>query len=125
VTRPLRVLVVEDDDTLRETIGEVMTDDGHDVRLVSDGQEALAELARWDPELVVLDLMMPKMDAYEFRAAQRRAGSAARARVLVLSAVPDVEGAASAIGADAWLAKPFRLDDLVAVVDDLVDRRKD
>jgi DNA-binding response OmpR family regulator len=123
VKRSLKVLVVEDDQILRETIGEVMSDDGHDVRVAEDGQEALAQLSAWDPELVILDLMMPKMNAYEFRDAQRRDGTGSGAQVLVLSAVPDVERAATELGADAWLAKPFRLDELVAVVDDLIDRR--
>jgi two-component system, OmpR family, response regulator MprA len=115
--------VVEDDDTLRETIGEVMADDGYDVRLAGDGRQALAQLDGWEPDVVVLDVMMPTMDAYGFRAAQQEAGSAAHARILVLSARPDVEAAASTIGADAWLAKPFRLEELVAVVGDLIDRR--
>jgi DNA-binding response OmpR family regulator len=123
VSREVRILVVEDDETLRETIGEVMAEDGHAVRLAGDGQHALEQLVTWDPHIVVLDLMMPKMNAYQFRDAQRRNGTGAHAQVLVLSAVPDLETAANELGADAWLAKPFRLDELVAVVDDLIDRR--
>ena len=124
MTGGARILVVEDDETLRETLGEVIAEDGYDVRMASDGQQALAEMARWDPDIVVLDLMMPNMNAFELRRAQRRNGAAAGAQVLVLSAVPDLESAAVDLGADAWLAKPFRLDELVAVLDDLVDRRR-
>lgn len=122
MTRGARILVVEDDETLRETLGEVMLDDGHEVRMAADGQQALAEMAEWEPDIVVLDLMMPRMNAFELRHAQRRDGAAERAQVLVLSAVPDLESAAADLGADAWLAKPFRLDELVAVLDDLIDR---
>jgi DNA-binding response OmpR family regulator len=67
--------------------------------------------------------MMPEMDAYEFRKAQRGVQSTAGTQVLVLSAVPDVETAAATLGADAWLSKPFTLKDFTAVVGDLIDRR--
>jgi len=122
VTRSRRILVVEDDDTLRETIGEVMIDDGHEVRLARNGHEALEHLAGWDAEVVILDLMMPRMDAYEFRVIQVRDGIAPDARILVLSAVPDVASAAEKLQADAWVAKPFMLSGLIEVVDDLLDR---
>jgi DNA-binding response OmpR family regulator len=118
-----RILVVEDDDTLRQIIGEVLADEGHAVRLACNGREALDHMAGWDPDIVVLDVMMPEMDAYEFRKAQRGAQSAAGTQVLVLSAVPDVETAAATLGADAWLSKPFTLKDFSAVVGDLIDRR--
>jgi two-component system response regulator MprA len=124
MTRGARILVVEDDETLRETLGEVMTEDGHEVRMAADGHQALVEMTHWDPDIVVLDLMMPNMNAYELRHAQHRNGAAAGARVLVLSAVPDLESAAADLGADAWLAKPFRLDELITVLDDLIDRRR-
>jgi CheY-like chemotaxis protein len=122
MTRPRRILVVEDDDTLRETIGEVMADDGHEIRLARNGHEALENLADWEAEVVILDLMMPRMDAYEFRAVQLRDGIAPDARILVLSAVPDVASAAEKLEADAWVAKPFMLSRLIEVVDDLLDR---
>ncbi len=122
MTQARRILVVEDDHSLRETLGEVIADEGHEVRLAANGHEALELMERWDPSVVVLDLMMPRMDAFEFRDVQRRSPSADAPRILVLSAVPQLETAAADIGADAWLAKPFRLSDLTAVIDDLLDR---
>jgi two-component system, OmpR family, response regulator MprA len=121
--RASRILVVEDDATLRQIIGEVLTDEGHAVKLAGDGREALAQLAQWNPEIVVLDVMMPEMDAYQFREAQRARGWPDGTQVLVLSAVPDVETAAADLGADAWLSKPFTLRDFTAAVGDLIDRR--
>ena len=120
--RPRRILVVEDDDTLRETIGEVMADDGHEIRLARNGHEALEHLAGWEAELVILDLMMPRMDAHEFRTVQLREGIAPDARILVLSAAPDVASAAEKLQADAWVPKPFVLSGLIEVVDELLDR---
>lgn len=121
--RAPRVLVVEDDEILRDTLVEVMGDEGHEVRAASNGEAALELLAAWEPDLIVLDLMMPLMDAYEFRRRQRAGGLAGDARVLILSAARDLEAAADRIGADAWLAKPFRLLEVIEAVDRLVNER--
>jgi CheY-like chemotaxis protein len=115
--------VVEDDDNLRETITEVIADTGHDVRSARDGHEALDQLTSWEADVLVLDLMMPGMDAYDFRREQRTLGRAPAARVLVLSAVPDLPAAAERLDADAWVAKPFLLDDMLAAVERLADQR--
>ena len=123
MTRASRILVVEDDQTLRETLGEVMTDDGHEVRLARDGREALELLSEWEADLLILDLMMPRMDAYRFREVQLRDGVAPDARVLVLSAVPDLDAAARQLEADAWVAKPFLLQPMLDVINDLLKQR--
>ena len=59
-----RVLVVDDDPTLRETLGEVLTDDGFDVRVAWNGRDALEKLDGWDADVVILDVMMPVMRAF-------------------------------------------------------------
>jgi CheY-like chemotaxis protein len=120
VTTDARVLVVEDDDTLRETLAEVLLDEGYDVRVAGHGREALGVLTTWVPEVIVLDLMMPEMDAFEFRRHQRDHELAPEARVMILSAARDLEGAAENIRADAWLAKPFNLTEMLDAVDRLV-----
>lgn len=116
-----RVLVVEDDDLLREALAEVLVDDGHDVRTAANGAAALAELEEWEPQLIVLDLMMPVMDGFAFRAEQLRRGLRAEVPVLVLSAVRDLDGAAARIDAAARLSKPFRLEEVLASVSMLLD----
>jgi CheY-like chemotaxis protein len=121
VTAPGRILVVEDDEMLRLALLEVLGDEGHETRAAAHGAEALEVLDEWEPELLVLDLMMPVMDAFEFRDHQRRQGAAPAARVLVLSAARDLDGAAERLEADAYLAKPFRLDEMLAAVDRLLD----
>lgn len=118
--RPSRVLVVEDDEILRETLTEVMRDEGHEVRAAENGSAALDVLGEWTPDLIVLDLMMPVMDADEFRRRQIAAGLAADARVLILSAARDLAGAAERIGADAWMPKPFHLGEVIETVERLV-----
>lgn len=118
-----RVLVVEDDAVLRETLAEVMADEGHDVRSAADGHGALAAMNRWDPDVIVLDLMMPGMDAEELRRRQRTDGVASDARVLIVSAAYDLASAAERLDADAWLAKPFRLFEVIEAVERLLPDR--
>jgi CheY-like chemotaxis protein len=116
-----RVLVVEDDDALRETLAEALADEGHDVRVARDGAAALDRLREWSPHVILLDLMMPRMDGYAFRAAQRALPEASAAKVVIVSAARDAEHAASQLAADAWLAKPFGLDEVLHSVAGLMD----
>lgn len=118
-----RILVVEDDETLRATIADVVSDDGHLVRTAADGEEALIDVKEWQPHLVILDIMMPRMDAYEFRKRQRAASNGTRPFVLIVSAATDVASAAKELEADAWLAKPFTLEEMVATVNTLLAER--
>ena len=115
-----RVLIVEDDDILRETIADLIRDDGHEVRVAADGIEGLAASDGWEPHLVILDVMLPRMDAFEFRARQLAAGD--RAKVLLVSAAPELSAAATRLKADAWLPKPFSVDAMIETVNELLGR---
>jgi len=108
--RGRRILVVDDDATLRETLAEILTEDGFEVRGARDGREALDQLETWPADLVVLDLMMPVMDADAFNAAQQRAGR--RTPILIVSAAPHLSEAADRIGAVGIVSKPFRIHEL-------------
>jgi two-component system response regulator MprA len=121
MSRRSRVLVVEDDETLRETIGDLISDDGHEVRVAIDGIDALAQSDGWEPDLVILDVMLPRMDAFEFREQQLAAGGH-HAKVLLVSAAPDLAAAAARLDADAWLPKPFSVDAMMAAVNELLGR---
>lgn len=120
---PGSVLVVEDDPILRDTLVEVLHDELYEVRSAANGRAALDLLGEWEPDVIVLDLMMPSMDAYDFRRHQQDAGLATGARVLIVSAARDLHIAAERIGADAWIAKPFRLVEVIEVVERLVGER--
>lgn len=117
-----RILVVEDDGALRETLAEVLVDEGHEVRSAAHGHEALEHLDGWEPHVILLDLMMPTMDAYAFRVRQRQLGVAAGAQTILISAAQDLESAAERLEADGWIAKPFGLREVVDEVDRLLDR---
>jgi two-component system, OmpR family, response regulator len=116
MARPRRILVVDDDATLRETLLEVLTEDGFDVRSAADGAKAIEQLRSWRADLVILDLMMPGMDANAFRMAQR-AARRDPAPILILSAAPGLHQAGKQIEAADVVAKPFRLNDLLAAVE--------
>jgi DNA-binding response OmpR family regulator len=120
VTTPRRILVVEDDPSLRATLAEVLADDGHEVRVAEDGEAALAAISEWIPELIVLDLMMPRMDGYAFRQAQLAQAGTVETKILLLSAAHQVEAAAEELQADAWLVKPFGLYDVLESVEGLL-----
>jgi CheY-like chemotaxis protein len=118
--RETRILVVEDDETLRETLAEVLVDEGHEVRAAAHGDEALDHLDGWLPDLILLDLMMPIMDAYEFREQQLLLGVATSAPMVVISAARDIEAASRKLEAAAWISKPFLLAEVIDTVDRLL-----
>ncbi len=84
--RPLRLLVVDDHQPIREVLALLLRDEGFEVQEAADGLAALAVLKRWPADLILLDLMMPIMDGWEFLEAQRAISGVARIPVIVLSA---------------------------------------
>jgi CheY-like chemotaxis protein len=112
-----RVLVVDDDLLIRDTLATALADEGYSVRVAGDGKEALETLDEWLPDLIVLDLMMPVMDGHAFRAEQRARNQAADIPVIVLSAAHNVQARASNLGAAAVFPKPFDLGTLLDAVE--------
>lgn len=115
-----RVLVVDDDEIIQGFLFEALADEGYDVKTAANGRQALAVLSSWVPHLIVLDLMMPEMDGWAFRAEQVRREHLARVPVIVLSATRDLERQAAVLGAAGVFAKPFDLNALLSTVSDLV-----
>ena len=109
-----RVLVVDDDKAVRESLRRSLEFNGYEVHLAGDGAEALAGIGALDPDVVVMDVMMPRLDGLETTRALRTAGNAVPIIVLTArDAVGDrVEGLDA--GADDYLAKPFALPELLA-----------
>jgi CheY-like chemotaxis protein len=111
---PLRVLVVDDDEDLREVLTEILGARGYFVETACDGAEALARLrAGPSPSIILLDLRMPGMSGWEFCREQRRDPALAEIPVLVLSGGSSRHVAAS-LGAIDVLPKPIDLDELTA-----------
>jgi len=102
-----RVLVVDDDPSIRKIIADRMRAQGHEVEVAVDGEAALGAVAEFDPELVLLDMKMPEMDGFEVLEALRRSESPPQ--VVMITAHGSIERAVRAIqlGAADFIAKPF------------------
>jgi two-component system, OmpR family, response regulator MprA len=118
----MRILVVDDELAVRESLRRALALEGHDVELAADGREALARIARSAPDLVVLDVLMPELDGLEVSRRLRAAGD--RTPILMLTARAEVEDRVAGLdaGADDYLGKPFALDELLARVRALLRR---
>ena len=109
------VLIVEDDEDLREMMAQLLTLEGFDTATAANGREALDYLHRADkPEVILLDLMMPVMDGWEFRRQQQAEPDLARVPVIVLSALDPTR--AANVDATAFLKKPLDFDRLLDLV---------
>ena len=115
------ILVIDDDPKIRSVLGRGLRFEGYDVHLAADGQEAL-RIARATPlDLVVLDVMLPRMDGLEICRRLRRGMSVPILMLTARDAVPDrIAGLDS--GADDYLTKPFDFEELLARVRALLRR---
>jgi CheY-like chemotaxis protein len=109
------VLIVEDDEDLREMMAQLLTLEGFHTATVANGREALEYLHEsMKPDVILLDLMMPVMDGWEFRRQQQADPALAPVPVIVLSALD--HGRGSDLEADAFLKKPLDFDRLLSLV---------
>jgi two-component system, OmpR family, response regulator MprA len=110
----VRILVVDDDRPVRESLRRSLTFNGYDVELAADGMEALESVAEQRPDAIVLDVMMPRLDGLETCRRLRAAGD--DLPVLMLTAREMVSDRVAGLdaGADDYLAKPFALEELLA-----------
>src|SRR5262245_40010193 len=102
-TRP-RVMVIEDDADIAAAIACMLEDEGLTTILAANGREAIDKLSSDDirPDVILLDLMMPVMDGWEFRAEQRRDPALEDIPVVLLSARNDVDATAKELAAKSW-----------------------
>jgi len=111
------VLIVEDDEDLRDMMAQMLTIEGFDATAVANGREALDYLRRAiKPHVILLDLMMPVMDGWEFRRRQQADPELAPVPVIVLSALD--RSRAAPVDAIAFLKKPLDFDRLLELVRD-------
>jgi CheY-like chemotaxis protein len=114
--RRRRILVVDDDHDLRELLAAVLSSAGYEVLTAENGAAALSVLRTVLPDLIVLDLMMPVMNGWQFREAQSALPDYARIPVVCLSGHHAARHQATALGISACVLKPFEVDDLIATV---------
>jgi CheY-like chemotaxis protein len=114
--RRRRILVVDDDRDLRELLAAVLSSAGYEVLTAENGAAALSILRTVLPDLIILDLMMPVMNGWQFREAQTALPDYARIPVICLSGHHAARHQASALGISACVLKPFEIDNLFEVV---------
>ncbi|HET6817519.1 MAG TPA: response regulator [Mycobacteriales bacterium] len=113
-----RVLVVDDDDVIRQLITVNLELEGFDVVTAVDGQDALDKVKDAQPRVVTLDVMMPRLDGWEAAARLRNDPETSHIKVILLSAraqEADLQRG-ERIGVDAYLTKPFDPDELIDLV---------
>jgi DNA-binding response OmpR family regulator len=121
--RPARILVVDDEPTVREMVGLNLRADGHAVVFASRGDEALDLARATDPDLVVLDVMLPGRDGLEVVRILREESTVP---ILLLSARDEEMDRVTGleVGADDYLTKPFAMRELLARVRAMLRRRR-
>lgn len=115
-----RVVVVEDDPSLRDLVADVLESEGYDVATASDGQEGLELIRLERPAAIVTDLMMPRMEGWQMLDNCRGMDWCGEVPVVVMSATYDLPRTAEKlkdVGVKACVAKPFDLDALVALIE--------
>jgi two-component system, chemotaxis family, chemotaxis protein CheY len=112
------ILLVEDDPDIRDTIADVLEEEGYVVLSAKHGAEGLTALreAKQLPAIIILDLMMPVMDGIAFREEQRKNPEWTNIPVIVVSADRTSRDKAEAMGARAYLQKPFNIHHLLDLV---------
>src|SRR5579885_1306 len=101
------ILVVDDDPGIRQTIADLLAEEGYLVTSAADGIDALDKLGAALPALILLDIAMPRMDGYAFSEELERRGLRPSIPVLVLTADARAQEKAARVGAASYLAKPF------------------
>ena len=114
---PQNVLVVDDQPEIRNLMVEILKKRGYQVSTASDGHDALTQFSLARPDLVITDLTMPGLNGYQLCRIIRRISSVP---VLVMSAQMGTEDMAYRMGADAFIPKPFDLEDLWAEIEELL-----
>jgi DNA-binding response OmpR family regulator len=114
------VLVVEDDQDIREGLLDTLTDHGYQSRGAANGRDALDAMRtqHYTPCMILLDIMMPVMDGVAFREEQLRDPELAGIPVVLISAHRDLAEKAKTLKAAAYLVKPLKLKDLLALTDE-------
>ncbi len=117
-TPPLKVLVVDDSNTIRRSAEIFLKQGGHEVLLADDGFDALAKINDYQPDLVFCDILMPRLDGYQTCAIIKRNVRFASIPVVMLSSKDGVFDKARGrmVGSQDYLTKPFTKDQLLHAV---------
>jgi len=116
----LRVMVVDDSKTIRRTAETLLKKAGCEVMAVTDGFEALSSVVEFKPDLIFMDIMMPRLDGYQACALIKHNANFRRVPIIMLSSKDGIFDKAKGrvVGSEEYLTKPFTRDELLGVIRD-------
>jgi len=114
----LRILVVDDSSTIRRSAETMLTAEGYDVVTAENGFEALSMVARHNPDLIFVDIMMPRLDGYQTCALIKNNKAFRETPVIMLSSKDSIFDRARGriVGSTQYLTKPFTKEDLIGAI---------
>lgn len=114
--KPFTILVIEDDLFMLDAIRIILESEGYHVIQAENGKKAL-DILKQDlkPDLILLDMIMPVMNGWDFASAYKQTYEN-RCPIVVITGASDVAQRAKDIGADAWLSKPYEIEDIIQMV---------
>jgi DNA-binding response OmpR family regulator len=115
-----KILVVEDNPDHRDLIVMMLKMEGYTTLTAKDGSEGLEHLQADCPDLIICDVMMPRLDGIEMVKALRKLSACSATPVLMITAHGDARGDAMSAGADRTMGKPFDFDELIRIVRDML-----
>lgn len=111
-----RILIVEDEFLIAMSLGAALEAEDHDVRRARDGRQAIDVLEEFAPDVVITDYMMPRMDGAELIRRIREVPELNGVPIILMSAVPEERLAVEEVAYDAFVSKPFRESEIVALI---------
>jgi two-component system, chemotaxis family, chemotaxis protein CheY len=115
MTTPKRILVVEDDESIRAVLDMALSDEGYEVIEAENGAQGLALARTTQPHVILLDMRMPVMDGWTFAQEYQR-DEGRRAALIVFTAATNAAQRAAEVGAAAYLTKPCKVRDLLTCI---------
>lgn len=114
----LRILVVDDSATIRRSAETMLTTEGHEVVTAENGFEALSKVARHNPDLIFVDIMMPRLDGYQTCAIIKNNSQYRSTPVVMLTSKDGLfdQARGRVVGSDLYLTKPFTKEELLGAV---------
>ncbi|MFP4639701.1 MAG: response regulator [Guyparkeria sp.] len=121
----LRVLVVDDSKTIRRTADSILSKAGCEVESAIDGFDALARIGSFDPDVVIIDILMPRLDGYQTTALIKNNDRFAGTPIILLSSKDSIFDKARGriVGASDYLTKPFNSDEILTAVQRFAEGR--
>ncbi|WP_179999368.1 twitching motility response regulator PilG [Acinetobacter sp. YH12239] len=121
----IKVMVIDDSKTIRRTAETLLQREGYDVVTAVDGFEALAKIAETRPDIIFVDIMMPRLDGYQTCALLKNSQNFQHIPVVMLSSKDGMfdQAKGRVVGSDEYLTKPFSKDELLNAIRKLVASR--